>query len=64
MKGKVRYTNSQQGPVLIFSLLDRQPSGDISHKTSSRMPLLSAWPTVIFPASARRCTWPVLIYTG
>jgi len=42
--------------VLISSFQGRQPTGDISHNPSSRMPLLSARTAVTFPASP---TWPV-----
>jgi len=43
-----------QGPqelVLISGLLGKQPTGDVSHKRSSRLPLPSATPAVTFPAS-------------
>jgi len=39
----------------------RQPTTDNNHKTSSRMSLLSARPTVTFPASERHRHWPAVI---
>jgi len=39
--------------VLMSGFLDRQPTGDVSHTPSSRLPLLSARPAVTFPASER-----------
>jgi len=39
-------------------LLGRQPPDDVSHKLSSRQPLLSPRPAVIFYDSERHCHWP------
>ena len=52
------------GVDLLESLLGRQPAGDISHKPSSRLPLLSAKPAVTFPASERHRPWTVTIHTA
>jgi len=41
-----------------------QPTGDISHRPSSRLSLLSARPAVTFPASDRHRPWPIPIYTA
>jgi len=36
--------------MLISGFRDRQPAADVSHKPSSRLPLLSVRPAVTFPA--------------
>ena len=45
--------------MLISSLLRRR---DVSYKPNSRLPLLSAKPAVIFPASERNRRWPLQIF--
>jgi len=45
--------------MLLSGLLDRQLAGDVSHKPSTRLPLLSAWPAVTFPSPERQRHCPV-----
>jgi len=42
--------------VLIFSFRGSEPTGDVSHKFRSRLPLLSTRPVVTFPASGYHCS--------
>ena len=51
--------------MLIFSLLGRPPTGDVSHNSSNTLPLLSSRPAVTFPASELHPLWlrPVIMNT-
>lgn len=52
------------GLVLISGLLCSQSTSDITHKPSSRLPLLSARHMVSFPASDHHRPWPAQTYTA
>jgi len=47
------YLITERRVAELIPVLGSQPAGDVSHKPSGRMPLLSAWPAVT-PATLKR----------
>ena len=54
-KGSPYLITERRVPELI-SVLGSQPAGDVSHKPSGRLPLLSAWPALTLATLKRAAT--------
>ena len=51
-----RYSSTERRVPELIPVLGSQPAGDVSHKPSSRLPLLSARPAVILATLKRAAT--------